>query len=124
MAKYVFQTSSIAAGAEVSLMQSDLNAQAIRSATNPRYITKIGISGATVNTGTMTLLISTDEILKVFNGVTNTTGAPIKQDDAYAVNEYVGKGENVDLRVKNTSAGALQYNVYVETVDLPDEEEN
>lgn len=118
MARYVFQTASIAAGAEVSLMQSDVNAQAIRSSVFDRVINRIGIAGATVNTGVLTALIGTDEILKVSNGVTNTAGAPMKQEDSYAVAEFVGAGENLDLRVKNTSAGALQYYVYVETTEI------
>lgn len=118
MGRYVFQTASISAGAEVSLMQTDVNAQAIRSSTFDRVINKIGIAGATVNTGVITALIGTDEVLKVSNGVTNTTGAPMKQEDSYSVNEFVGNGENIDLRVKNTSAGALQYYVYVETTDI------
>lgn len=118
MATYTFQTSSIAAGATVSLMQSDVNAQSVRTSVFNRAITKIGIAGATVNTGQLTAFVGTDEIMRVSNGVTNTTGAPIKADDSYSLMEVVGAGENIDLRVYNSSAGALQFYVFIEVQDL------
>lgn len=118
MATYTFQTASVAAGATVSLMQSDVDAQSVRTSVFNRIITKVGLAGATVNTGKLSAFVGTDEIMKVSNGVTNTAGAPIKADDAYALAEVVAAGENIDLRVTNTSAGALQYYVFVEVQDL------
>lgn len=118
MVVVVFQTASIAAGAEVSVMDTVQASTALKSSVLPRAITRIGLSGATVNTGIVNLLIGTDTISTLPNGVTNTAGAPIKQEDSYSRQDFVAPNENIDLRVRNTSGGALQYYVYIEVEDI------
>ena len=108
------QTPSIAAGATVSLMQVDVNAQKLRSSTEDRVLVGVALVGATVNTGEMKSYVGNEEIHSTPNGVTNTAGAVIRQDDVTPLEELVGANENFDVQVKNTSAGALQYFYYME----------
>lgn len=108
------QTPSISAGATVSLMQVDTNAQKLRSSTNNRLLAGVGFAGATVNTGTMVSFVGNEEIHRMPNGVTNTGGAPIKQDDVTSLEEDVFANENFDVQITNTSAGALQFFYYIE----------
>lgn len=111
-------SASIAAGATVSLMQTDVEFGKVKSDVNPRLISKIGISGATVNTGELVGIIGNEEVFRMPNGVTNTTGAPITQFDATPILEEIGANENFDLQVRNTTGGALQFYVYVEIEDM------
>lgn len=120
MVVIVFQTDSIAAGAEVSVMATTAAIRAASSSVLDRVITRIGIAGATVNTGELTAYIGTDAVGSIRNGVTNTAGAPIKQEDAYPKGDDILANEQLDLRVRNLSAGALQYYVYLEIEDVYD----
>jgi hypothetical protein len=95
------QIASVAAGATVSLT-----------------VSKVGIAGATVNTGILIGYIGNEEVFRQPNGVTNTAGAPITQFDASPVNEPIGANESFDIQVYNNTGGALQYYVYIEIEDL------
>lgn len=116
--RITIQSPSIAAGATVSLMQDSVELQKLRTSTDDRNIVAVGIAGATVNTGILTGFVANEEVFKLPNGVTNTAGAPIRQDDVTTVEEPIGAGETFDLQVENTSGGALQYYVYIELEDL------
>lgn len=108
------QTPSIAAGATVSLMQVDTNAQKFRSSTDDRVLVGVALVGATVNTGVMVSFVGNEEIHRSMNGVTNTAGAVIRQDDVTPLEEIVGANENFDIQITNSSGGALQFYYYVE----------
>ena len=115
--RIVKQVASIGAGATVSL-NTDVDFAAVRTSTNGRIVRSIGIAGATVNTGILKVLVANEAIFSVANGVTNTTGAPIKGDDAVDVMEAVEASETLDFQVYNSSGGALQFYVYAELEDV------
>jgi hypothetical protein len=108
------QIPSIPATTKVSLMQTDTEFAKLRTSVNGRNIVAMGIAGATVNTGKLTAFVANEQVIEVPNGVTNTAGAPVRQDDVISVNEPIEGGENLDLMVENTSGGALQFYVYME----------
>lgn len=123
MVTIVFQTNSIASGAEESVMSTTAEIKAAQSSTITRTITKVGLAGATVNTGVLNMYVGTDNLGRFPNGVTNTAGAPMKQEDSYSRNDVVGPNETLDLRLRNTSGGALQYYVYLDIEDTPTDED-
>jgi hypothetical protein len=112
------QVASIAAGATASLTAVDSDIKKLASSVNARSVVKVGLAGATVNTGVLVGFIGNEEIFRLPNGVTNTAGAPITQFDATMVDEPIGANESFDLQITNTSGGALQYYIYVEIEDL------
>jgi len=116
--RIVRQIPSIAATTKVSLMQTDTEFAKLRTSVNPRVIKAMGIAGATVNTGKLTAFVANEQIIEVPNGVTNTAGAPVKQDDIVSVVEPIEGGENLDLMVENTTGGALQFYVYIEIEEI------
>lgn len=118
MVTIVFQTDSIASGADVSVMSTTAQIKAATSSVLNRVLTRVGLAGATVNTGELNMYVGTDNIGSLKNGVTNTAGAPIKQEDSYSREDVIMANEALDLRVKNTSGGALQYYVYLEVEDI------
>lgn len=122
MVVVTFQTASIAAGAEVSVMDTTAQTTALKTSILNRVVTKIGIAGATINTGVLTMNIGTNAILSMLNGVTNTAGAPIKNEDCAERSDIILANDNLDLRVRNSSGGALQYYVTIEVEDYTDEE--
>ena len=112
--RITISTGSISAGATVSLMNAVTELRKLTTSTNDRNLSAIGISGATVNTGTLKVFVANEEVHQMINGVTNTTGSPVKQDDITPINELIMANEQLDVQVTNTTAGALSYYVYIE----------
>lgn len=116
--RITLQTPSISAGATISLMQQDTNANKLRSAISVRNLVAVGFAGATVNTGEIVGFVANEEVFRMPNGVTNSSGAPIKQDDVTSIDELIDSNENFDVQITNSSGGALQFYVYLEFEDL------
>lgn len=118
MAKRItLQTPSIAANTTVSMTNVSTDFVKLKTDTDDRMLIGIGFAGATVNTGTLFAYVGNEEIYKTMNGVTNTAGAVVRQDDVTTVNEIIGANENFDIQISNTTGGALQFYIYLEFSD-------
>lgn len=120
MVQQIFLSQSIAAGAT-----ADVTPTQIRTRPETRMLKAVGISGATVNTGLLTVRVDGNVLTNtgIPNGVTRTAGQVIDQaSDVLPLEYLIMPNEVVELLITNTSAGALTYYVYYEIEDESDME--
>lgn len=118
MVQIVTQLASIAANTKVDVLSANPELTYLRSSNVPRVIQGIGLAGATVNTASSSIQIDGFDEVKLRNGVTNATGAPIKADDATDTEIVVDEGSQLSIFVENTTGGALQFYLFLDIEDL------
>lgn len=106
----LFLSASIAANATSDVAQGEV----WKSAPYDRMLKAVGISGATVNTGRIHVIVGQEDLATVVNGVSRATGTPIDMvSDLQALEDGAGilvpANTQITLNVDNTTGGALTY---------------